>query len=75
MKLNPKQKFILPDDDGNLILITELDFEYSSLQNRIIFMKGVNIDINLENNEISTGDKVDIQANLDIENIEESEDK
>ena len=40
MKLKPNEKFLLQDDDGNMILITEIDFDYGMLQNRIIPMKG-----------------------------------
>ena len=39
MKLNEEQKFILQDDDGNLIIVTEIEFDFNLLQSRVIPMK------------------------------------
>lgn len=52
MKLKSDEKFVLPDD-GSLILITEINFDYGSLQNRIIPMKGVRFEINYDDKEIA----------------------
>lgn len=69
MKLNPEQKFIMPNDDGNLILITEIDFDYSMLQNNIISMKGINVDVDYDNNTILMGKNINIQTSFTIDNI------
>ena len=69
MKLQQNQKFILQDDDGNLILITEVEFDFSILQNRIIPMKGVKFEIDYEDNTIEQGEEVNIQASFDIDAV------
>ena len=69
MKLQQDQKFILQDDDGNLILITEVEFDFSILQNRIIPMKGVKFEIDYEDNTIEQGEEVNIQASFDIDAV------
>lgn len=69
MKLNESQKFILPDDDGNLILITEIDFDYEVLQNKIIPMKGVQFEIDYINNTIKENGEVEIQSSFSIDGI------
>ncbi|EDS78084.1 hypothetical protein CBC_0712 [Clostridium botulinum C str. Eklund] len=69
MKLNECQKFILPDDDGNLILITEIDFDYEALQNKIIPMRGIKFEINYVNNTIKENGEVDIQSSFSIDGI------
>jgi hypothetical protein len=75
MKLKPDEKFILPDDDGNLILITELDFSYEVLQNRIIPMKGVKFNVDYENNKIETKDEINIQTSFSIDCMYGKEDE
>lgn len=69
MKLNQDQKFMLQDDDGNLILITEIEFDFNILQNKIIPMNGVRFNINFEDNTISTGEQVNIQTSFEIDGI------
>lgn len=69
MKLNPDQKFILQDDDGNLILITEVEFDFNILQNRIIPMKGIKFNVDYEDNTIKKYSEVDIQTSFDIDGV------
>lgn len=69
MKLNQDQKFILQDDDGNLILITEVDFDFSILQNRIIPMKGIKFEIDYEDNIIENCGEVHVQTSFNIDGI------
>ena len=69
MKLKPEQKFVLQDDDGSLILITEVDFDFNALQNRIIPMKGIKFDIHYEDNIIEKYGEVDIQTSFNIEGV------
>ncbi|MFA6778075.1 MAG: hypothetical protein WCR80_06560 [Bacilli bacterium] len=69
MKLKPEEKFILPDDDGNLILITEVDFKYELLQNKVIPMKGIKFDVNYDDNEISKYEEVNIQTSFTIDAV------
>lgn len=69
MKLNQDQKFILEDDDGNLILITEVDFDFQILQNRVIPMKGVKFEIDYEDNTISKYGEVHVQTSFNIDGI------
>ncbi|MBN1058505.1 hypothetical protein FDB24_14875 [Clostridium botulinum] len=71
MKLKPEEKFLLPDDDGNLILITEIDFEYSVLQNRVIPMKGFKLEVDYDNNNISSHKKVKVQTSFTIDGVYE----
>lgn len=71
MKLKPDEKFILQDDDGNLILVTEIDFNYEVLQNRIMPMKGVKFEINYDCDTISLGAEVDLQTSFDIDGVYE----
>ena len=74
MKLNQDQKFILQDDDGNLILITEVEFDFNILQNKIIPMKGVKFEIDYVNNDIELYGEVNIQTSFDIDGVYESDD-
>ena len=69
MKLKPDQKFILQDDDGNLILINEVDFDFNVLQNRIIPMKGVKFEIDYVDNVIELYGEVNIQTSFDIDGV------
>ncbi|HZJ98772.1 MAG TPA: hypothetical protein VFC79_02130 [Tissierellaceae bacterium] len=69
MKLNNDQKFILQDDDGNLILITEVEFDFNILQNRVIPMKGVKFNIDYDNNDIEYSEDVDIQTSFSIDGV------
>lgn len=73
MKLSPDQKFILPDDDGNLILITEVDFDINILQNRIIPMKGIKFNVDYDKNEIENGEIVDVQTSFTIDGVYDKE--
>ncbi len=74
MKLSQDQKFILQDDDGNLILITEVEFDFNILQNKIIPMKGVKFEIDYVNNDIELYGEVNIQTSFDIDGVYESDD-
>ena len=69
MKLSQEQKFILQDDDGNLILITEVDFDFNILQHRIMPMKGVKFEIDYINNTIEEYGEVNIQTSFDIDAV------
>lgn len=69
MKLTEEQKFIIQDDDGNLILITEIDFDFNFLQNRVIPMKGVRFEVDYEDNTISEYREVDVQTSFDIDGV------
>lgn len=69
MKLKPEEKFVLQDDDGNLILITEVDFDFNALQNRIIPMKGVKFEIDYVDNVIELYGEVNIQTSFDIDGV------
>ena len=69
MKLKPEKKFVLQDDDGNLILITEVDFDFNALQNRIIPMKGVKFEIDYVDNVIELYGEVNIQTSFDIDGV------
>ena len=74
MKLQPEQKFILPDDDGNLILITEIEFDYSLLQNRVIPMKGIKFEIDYDTNIIAEEKEVNVQTSFIIDAIYSEDD-
>ena len=74
MKLNQDQKFILQDDDGNLILITEVEFDFNILQNKIIPMKGVKFEIDYVNNIIELYGEVNIQTSFNIDGVYGSDD-
>lgn len=69
MKLKYDEKFILPDDDGNLILVTEIDLDFQVLQNKIIPMKGIRFEVDYETNEITNGGVVDIQTIFEIDGV------
>lgn len=69
MKLSSDQKFILQDDDGNLILITEVDFDFNILQHRIMPMKGVKFEVNYEDNIIKSCGEVNIQTSFNIDAV------
>lgn len=69
MKLKPEQKFVLQDDDGSLILITEVDFDFNALQNRIIPMKGIRFGVYYEENQIQNCGEVSIQASFNIDGV------
>lgn len=69
MKLKPEQKFVLQDDDGNLILITEVTFDFNILQNRVIPMTGVKFEIDYEDNTIEKYGEVNIQTSFDIDAV------
>lgn len=71
MKLKPNEKFLLQDDDGNMILITEIDFDYGMLQNRIIPMKGVKFEIDYDCDTISLKGRVELQISFDIDGVYE----
>ena len=73
MKLNRDQKFILQDDDGNLLLVTEIEFDFNLLQNRVIPMKGIKFDIDYDHNEILEGEEVFIQTSFTIDGISSKE--
>lgn len=73
MKLSSEQKFILPDDDGNLILITEVNFDINILQNRIIPMKGIKFNVDYNKNEIENGEIVDVQTSFTIDGVYDKE--
>lgn len=74
MKLNQDQKFILQDDDGNLILITEVEFDFNILQNKIIPMKGVKFEIDYVDNVIELYGEVNIQTSFNIDGVYGSDD-
>lgn len=74
MKLNQDQKFILQDDDGNLILITEVEFDFNILQNKIIPMKGTKFEIDYETNTIEEYGEVNIQTSFNIDGVYGSDD-
>ena len=74
MKLKPEEKFILQDDDGNLILINEVDFDFNVLQNRIIPMKGVKFEIDYVDNVIELYGEVNIQTSFNIDGVYGSDD-
>ena len=74
MKLKQEEKFVLQDDDGNLILITEVDFDFNVLQNRIIPMKGVKFEIDYVDNVIELYGEVNIQTSFDIDAVYGSDD-
>lgn len=69
MKLSQEQKFILQDDDGNLILVTEMELDFSILQHRIIPMKGVKFDVDYESNTIGEYGEVNIQTSFNIDAV------
>lgn len=69
MKLLDDQKFILKDDDGNLILITDIDLGYELLQNKIIPMEGIIFEVDYENNKLGSGKKVELQTSFEIDGI------
>ena len=69
MKLQQGQKFILQDDDGNLILITEIDLDFNILQNRTIPMKGVKFEVDYEDNIVEVYGDVHIQTSFDIDGV------
>lgn len=69
MKLNAEQKFILQDDDGNLVLITEIDFDFQILQNRVMPMKGVKFEIDYDDNTLINREEVDIQTSFTIDGV------
>jgi hypothetical protein len=69
MKLKSEEKFIVPDDDGNLILITEIDFDFSVLQNKVIPMKGVKLEIDYDNNNITSCGEVEVQTSFTIDGV------
>jgi len=69
MKLKPDEKFVLPDDDGNLILITDIEFIYEILQNRIIPMRGVKFTTDYENNVIKENKIVNLQTSFTIDSV------
>ncbi len=74
MKLKQEEKFVLQDDDGNLILITEVDFDFNVLQNKIIPMKGVKFEIDYVDNVIELYGEVNIQTSFDIDAVYGSDD-
>ena len=74
MKLNQDQKFILQDDDGNLILITDVEFDFNILQNKIIPMKGVKFEIDYVNNDVELYGEVNLQTSFNIDGVYESDD-
>ena len=69
MKLRPEEKFVLQDDDGNLILITEVDFDFNVLQNRIIPMKGIKFEVYYDDNQIQNCGEVSIQTSFNIDGV------
>lgn len=69
MKLNNEQKFIVQDDDGNLVLITEMTLDFNILQNRIIPMKGIKFEIDYDGNTISNAGEVDLQTSFNIDGV------
>ena len=74
MKLKPEEKFILQDDDGNLILITDVEFDFNILQNRVIPMKGIKFEIDYEDNNIELYGEVNIQTSFNIDGVYGKED-
>lgn len=59
----------MQDDDGNLILITEVTFDFNILQNRVIPMTGVKFEIDYEDNTIEKYGEVNIQTSFDIDAV------
>ncbi|MCY6957935.1 hypothetical protein [Clostridium brassicae] len=74
MKLNEEQKFLLQDDDGNLILITEIDFNYELLKNQIMQMKGIKFEVDYSENTIEKHDEVEVHTSFSIDGIFKKED-
>ena len=75
MKLNEEQKFILQDDDGNLIIVTEIEFDFNLLQSRVIPMKGIKFGVHYDDNTISDYGVVNIQTSFDIDGVYGEDDK
>lgn len=69
MKLNSDNKFFLQNDDGDLILITEIDFDFRATQNGIIPMKGLMFEVDYIENIIEPPKEVNIQASFSIDAI------
>ena len=74
MKLKPDEKFIVQDDDGNLVLITDIMFDFNVLQNRVIPMKGVKFDVDYDDNSINHHAEVDVQTSFTIDGVYNKED-
>ena len=69
MELNSDNKFFLQNDEGDLILITEIDFDFRVTQNGIIPMKGLLFEVDYIQNIIESPKEVNIQASFSIDAV------
>lgn len=73
VKLNEEQKFILQDDEGNLILVTEIELDIDRLQNGMMLMKGIKFYVDYEGNIIERYSRVDMTTCFKIDGIYRTE--
>lgn len=69
MELNSDNKFFLQNDEGDLILITEIDFDFRATQNGIIPMRGLLFEVDYIQNIIESPKEVNIQASFNIDAV------
>ena len=69
MELNSDSKFFLQNDEGDLILITEIDFDFRATQNGIIPMNGLLFEVDYIRNIIESPKEVNIQASFKIDAV------
>lgn len=66
IKLNNKEKFLLQDDNGNMILVTEVEFDYHLLISRVIAMKGILFEIDYYNNTFKNEGEIELSVNFEF---------
>lgn len=67
--INEEERFILETDDGDLVIVTDVEFDFRLLQSRIIPMKGISFGVDYKNGNIEKGSNVDILTSFTIDNI------
>lgn len=72
MKLSAQDKFFIKDDDGALVLVTEIVLNEDMIKNNFLTMKGVLFYIDYDSNKIDEGRvPAEVTVSFNIENIHE----
>lgn len=71
MKLSPEDKFFIEDEnDGSLILVTEIELDPNLLKNNYLVFKGNRFYVDYETNEIDKEvGQVEVSVSFNIEGI------
>lgn len=67
IKLNPQDKFFIEDDEGSLILASEIILDLDMVKNNMMFIRGKKFNVNYEDSLINEDGLVECQLSFTLD--------